>query len=141
MHLVPAERVQRRVIDGDRVCIAIEAIQDEAGLRSSSARFAVLADLTRLKVLLCIKAAGPISVSDLAVAADLKDDTTSQALRYLRAIRAVTAERNGRVMRYEIADAGLDRLLDQVVSRVKLGQDEGPVRRLGAQTRRHARTK
>jgi DNA-binding transcriptional ArsR family regulator len=141
MHLVPAERVQRRIIDGDRVCMAIEAIQDEAGLRSSSARFAVLADLTRLKVLLCIKAAGPISVSDLAVAADLKDDATSQALRYLRTIQAVTAERDGRVMRYQIADTVIDRLLDQAVSPVELRQNEAPVRRLGAQTRPQATTK
>jgi ArsR family transcriptional regulator, lead/cadmium/zinc/bismuth-responsive transcriptional repressor len=116
MHLVPGDRAHRRIIDGDRVCTAIEAIHDEPGLRSSAARFAVLADLTRLKVLLCIKAAGPISVSDLAVAADLNDDTTSQALRHLRASHAVTAERDGRVIRYQIADPLLDHLLDQAVA-------------------------
>ena len=118
MHLVPTERAHRRVIDGDRVCIAIEAIKDEPGLRSSATRFAVLADLTRLKVLLCIKAAGPISVSDLAVAADLNDDTTSQALRHLRASQAVTAARDGRVIRYEIADPVIDQLLDQGAAQV-----------------------
>ena len=111
-----ATRAHRRIIDGERVCTAIEAIQDERGLRSSAARFAVLADLTRLKVLLCIKAAGPISVSDLAVAADLNDDTTSQALRHLRASQAVTAEHDGRVIRYQIADPLLDHLLDQAVA-------------------------
>jgi DNA-binding transcriptional ArsR family regulator len=116
MHLVPAERAHRRIIDGDRVCTAIEALEDETGLHSSAARFSVLADLTRLKVLLCIKAAGPISVSDLAVAADLNDDTTSQALRHLRASQVVTAERDGRIIRYEIADPIIDGLLDQTVS-------------------------
>jgi DNA-binding transcriptional ArsR family regulator len=113
MHLVPPERAHRRIIDGDRVCTAIEAIQDEPSLRSSAARFAVLADPTRLKVLLCIKAAGPISVSDLAVAADLNDDTTSQALRHLRASQAVTAARDGRIIRYRMADPIIDGLLDQ----------------------------
>lgn len=116
MHLVTAERAHRRIIAGDRVCTAIEALHDETGLRASAARFAVLADLTRLKVLLCIKAAGPISVSDVAVAADLNDDTTSQALRHLRASQAVSAERDGRVIRYQIADPVIDQLLDQAAA-------------------------
>lgn len=111
MHLVPPERAHRRIIDGDRVCTAIEAIEDKPGLRAWSTRFAVLGDLTRLKVLLCIKAAGSISVSDLAVAADLKDDTTSQALRHLRARQVVTAERDGRIIRYQIADPAIEDLL------------------------------
>jgi DNA-binding transcriptional ArsR family regulator len=108
------------MIDGDRVCTAIEAIQDEPGLRSTAARFAVLADLTRLKVLLCIKAAGPISVSDLAVAADLNDDTTSQALRHLRASQAVSAQRDGRVIRYQITDPVIDHLLDQALAPARI---------------------
>jgi DNA-binding transcriptional ArsR family regulator len=120
MHLVPAERAHRRIIEGDRVCTAIEAIQDEPGLRASAARFAVLADPTRLKMLLCMKAAGPISVSDLAVAADLNDDTTSQALRHLRASGTVSTERDGRVIRYQIADPVIDRLLDQTVAPARI---------------------
>lgn len=116
MHLVPAERAHRRIIDGDRVCAAIDAIRDESALRSAAARFAVLADLTRLKVLLCIEAAGPISVSDVAAAADLNDDTTSQALRHLRASGAVIAERVGRVVRYQIADPYIGQLLGHISS-------------------------
>jgi DNA-binding transcriptional ArsR family regulator len=112
MHLVPSQQAHRRIIDGDRVCAAIQALEDEPGMRTWSSRFAVLADLTRLKVLLCIKAAGPISVSDLAVAAGLNDDTTSQALRHLRASQVVTAERDGRIIRYRIADQYIKELLD-----------------------------
>lgn len=111
MHLVPQERAHRRIIDGERVCAAIEALDDEAGLRAAANRFAVLADLTRLKVLLCVRAAGPISVSDLAVAAGLNDDTTSQALRHLRAAQVVTAERDGRVIRYRLSDPDIEELL------------------------------
>ena len=111
MHLVPPERAQRRIIDGDRVCSAIEAISDEPFLRSSVARFAVLADLTRLKVLFCIKAAGPISVSDLAAATGINDTTVSQTLRYLRATQTVTAERDGRIIRYRLAPGPVAALL------------------------------
>lgn len=117
MHLVPSERAHRRIIDAERVCAAIESIGDEPGRRTWSERFAVLADPTRLKVLMCIMAAGPISVSDLAVAADLNDDTTSQSLRYLRAGQIVAAERDGRVVRYRIVDPAIADLLRQTAAR------------------------
>jgi DNA-binding transcriptional ArsR family regulator len=116
MHLVPPERAHRRIIDGDRVCAAIEVLEDQSAVHLWASRFSVLADPTRLKVLLCIKAAGPISVSDLAVAADLNDDTTSQALRHLRASHAVTTERDGRVVRYRIADPSIEHLLNGVTT-------------------------
>ena len=116
MHLVPERLAGRRIIEGDRVCAAIEAVDDHALIHTWSSRFSVLADVTRLKVLLCIKAAGPISVSDLAVAADLNDDTASQALRHLRAHQVVTATRAGRIVRYQIADPNVDYLLDRVAT-------------------------
>jgi DNA-binding transcriptional ArsR family regulator len=118
MHLVPSERAHRRIIDSERVCTAITAIEDESRLRSWSNRFGVLADPTRLKVLLCIKAAGPISVSDLAVAADLNDDTTSQALRHLRASQVVATQRDGRIVRYTVVDPAIEDLLNHAVAPV-----------------------
>ncbi|MBV9661724.1 MAG: helix-turn-helix transcriptional regulator [Acidimicrobiales bacterium] len=114
MHLVPSERAHRRIIDGERACVAIAALQDQPSIHQWSSRFSMLADPTRLKVLLCIKAAGPISVSDLAVAADLNDDTASQALRHLRAGQAVCTEREGRIVRYRVADPVIEGLLERV---------------------------
>ena len=111
MHLLPAERRGQRVIDGERVCQAIEAIGDAAALRSRAAQFAVLSDPTRLTVLTCIGAAGPISVSDLAAATGITDTTVSQTLRHLRASRTVAAERDGRVIRYRLADSAIAALL------------------------------
>ena len=116
MHLVPAERAERRIIDQEKVCQAIEGLGDLAPARTWSQRFALLGDPTRLRLLLCIKAAGPISVSDLAVAADLNDDTVSQTLRFLRASHTVTSERDGRVIRYQLADTVIAELLDRVIS-------------------------
>jgi ArsR family transcriptional regulator, lead/cadmium/zinc/bismuth-responsive transcriptional repressor len=105
VHLLPSERSGHRVIDGERVCEAIAAIScPSADVAARAAAFAVLGDPTRLTLLIAIKAAGPISVSDLAAATGLNDTTVSQTLRYLRAAQVVTAERDGRVIRYQLAD-------------------------------------
>jgi DNA-binding transcriptional ArsR family regulator len=114
MHLVPAERAHRRIIDGDKVCEAIGSLDDPATLRSWARRFAVVGDPTRLRLLVCIHAAGPISVSDLAVAADLNEDTVSQTLRFLRASQSVVGEREGRVIRYRLADLAIQQLVELV---------------------------
>lgn len=112
MHLVPSERAHRRVIDTERVCQAIDALDDPTAVRARAQRFAILGDPTRLSLLLCIQAAGPISVSDLAVAADLNNTTVSQTLRFLRGHQIVTTQRDGRVIRYQLADNSIAELLN-----------------------------
>jgi Predicted transcriptional regulators len=97
MHLVPPERAHRRIIDDHRVCEAIAGVGDSRDVRTWAARFAALSDPARLTLLLCIHAAGPICVSDLAVAADMNDTAVSQSLRLLRSEGIVTAHRDGRV--------------------------------------------
>jgi ArsR family transcriptional regulator, lead/cadmium/zinc/bismuth-responsive transcriptional repressor len=116
MHLVPQERRSQRVLDGEQVCHAISAIGDPENVVTWSQRFALLGDPNRLALLLCIHHAGPISVTDLAVATDMRDTTVSQALRLLRANGTVVAERDGRVVRYAMADPGLGDLLERVTS-------------------------
>jgi ArsR family transcriptional regulator, lead/cadmium/zinc/bismuth-responsive transcriptional repressor len=112
VHLLPAERLGHRIIDGERVCEAIAAITcPSADVQARAKTFAVLGDPTRLTLLIAIKAAGPISVSDLAAATGLNDTTVSQTLRYLRAAQVVTTERDGRVIRYQLADGPLAALV------------------------------
>jgi ArsR family transcriptional regulator, lead/cadmium/zinc/bismuth-responsive transcriptional repressor len=111
VHLLPAERSGHRVIDGERVCEAIAALACPEAIEARARDFAVLGDPTRLTLLTCIGAAGPISVSDLAAATGLNDTTVSQTLRYLRAARAVTAERDGRVIRYKLVPGPVTALL------------------------------
>ncbi len=111
MHLLPADRSGQRVIDGERVCRAIEALGDPEELQARARQYAMLGDPTRLMVLTCIKSAGPISVSDLAAATGINDTTVSQTLRYLRATGTVLAERDGRVVRYRLADTAVAALL------------------------------
>jgi ArsR family transcriptional regulator, lead/cadmium/zinc/bismuth-responsive transcriptional repressor len=114
MHLASAEQAQRRIIDDHKVCEAIEGLGDPVNAQTWAQRFAVLGDPTRLRLLLCIRAAGPISVTDLAVAASLNDATVSQTLRFLRASNTVATERDGRVIRYQIADPAISELIEQV---------------------------
>ncbi len=111
MHLLPAGRAGHRVIDEERVCRAIASLGRPEAIRIQAQHYAVLADPTRLTLLTCISAAGPISVSDLAAATGLLDTTVSQALRHLRAAQIVSAQRDGRVIRYVLADHPVAALL------------------------------
>jgi ArsR family transcriptional regulator, lead/cadmium/zinc/bismuth-responsive transcriptional repressor len=114
MHLVPAERQNRRILESDRVCEAIGALGDPTNLHVWANRFNLLGDPSRLALLLAIAEAGPISVTDLAVATDMNDTTVSHALRLLRAAEIVVARRDGRMIRYELGDAPIRQLLGQV---------------------------
>jgi ArsR family transcriptional regulator, lead/cadmium/zinc/bismuth-responsive transcriptional repressor len=112
VHLLPAERSGHRVIDDERVCQAIEALYHGADIEARAKTFALLGDPTRLTLLTCIKAAEPISVSDLAAATGINDTTVSQTLRHLRAADAVSFERDGRVIRYRLTNGPVAALLD-----------------------------
>ncbi|MGW1025701.1 ArsR/SmtB family transcription factor [Streptomyces sp. NPDC002577] len=104
MHLVPAERADRRTIDGHRVCDAIAAIGEPRRVRAWAERFSLLADPGRLALLLALQQTGPLAVSDLAVATGMNDPAVSQALRLLRAAGIVAGEKEGRVVRYRVVD-------------------------------------
>jgi ArsR family transcriptional regulator, lead/cadmium/zinc/bismuth-responsive transcriptional repressor len=69
--------------------------------------------VSRLALLLSIAHAGPISVTDLAVAADYERSHVSQPLSLLRASGTVVARRDGRIIRYRLADDEIARLLKQ----------------------------
>ena len=99
------------MIDGERVCLAVAALPSPEEISDRARQFAILGDPTRLTLLTCIKDAGPISVSDLAAATGINDTTVSQTLRYLRATQTVTAERDGRIIRYRLARGPVAALL------------------------------
>jgi DNA-binding transcriptional ArsR family regulator len=114
VHLVPADRRNRRILEDERVCQAIDAVGDLSNVSTWAGRYALLGDPSRLALLLSIAQAGPISVTDLAVAVDMNDTTVSQALRLLRAAGTVVARRDGRIVRYELADELIRPLLEHV---------------------------
>ncbi len=113
MHLVPADRADRRTIDGHRVCDAIAAIGEPGHVRTWADRFSLLADPKRLALLLALHRTGPLAVSDLAIATGMNDPAVSQALRLLRAAGVVEGEKEGRIVRYRVVDADITSLLKQ----------------------------
>jgi ArsR family transcriptional regulator, lead/cadmium/zinc/bismuth-responsive transcriptional repressor len=116
VHLLPAERAGLRIIDAERVCQAVAAFDPE-DVSARARNFAVLADPTLLTLLTCISAAGPISVSDLAAATGIQEATVSQTLRYLRMAQVVSTERDGRIIRYQMADGPVAELLTAAKTR------------------------
>jgi ArsR family transcriptional regulator, lead/cadmium/zinc/bismuth-responsive transcriptional repressor len=117
MHLLPPERAGSPVIDESAVCRAIESLGEPSHIDAWSARFALLADPHRLAILVCVRDAGPISVTDLALATGMNATAVSQALRLLRTAKAVAGERDGRVIRYRLCDDDLDRVLAHATER------------------------
>jgi DNA-binding transcriptional ArsR family regulator len=115
MHLVPESRAHRRPIDEHTVCEAVEGIGDTARITEWATRFTLLGDTNRLSLLLAVHRAGPIAVSDLALATGISDTSVSQILRLLRASGTVAADKDGRVVRYRLTDPGMAALLDSTL--------------------------
>jgi DNA-binding transcriptional ArsR family regulator len=123
MHLVPEERAHRRPIDEHTVCEAVAGIGDPETVRGWADRFSLLADPGRLSVLLAIHRAGPIAVTDLALATGISESTVSQILRLLRVSGAVAAAKDGRVVRYRFTDPTLAPLLAPIPPLEHAGAD------------------
>jgi len=104
----------RRLIDPDRVAAATQGLGDRAVIDKWAQRFSVVADPSRLALLVSIHYAGEISVTDLAAVTGMSDTAVSQALRLLRAHGLVTPQRSGRVVRYRLADAAVHELIHHV---------------------------
>ena len=84
---------------------------EQAGLRATARYFRVLGDPTRLSILDEL-AAGPCSVSELARRVSAPQSRVSNHLACLRWCEFVVAERHGRQVLYELADAGVSELVE-----------------------------
>lgn len=89
--------------------------------------FALLSDPARVRVLFALLEAGETCVCDLAEMVDMSPSALSHGLRLLRTAGVVTNRRDGRMVRYRLADSHVRLLLD--VTREHLGH--GPQRTLG----------
>jgi ArsR family transcriptional regulator, lead/cadmium/zinc/bismuth-responsive transcriptional repressor len=114
MHQVETARHGERIVDPEQVCDAVAVLADRSALQRSAAVLDALGDPHRLSLLLALHHAGDLCVSDLAFAVEMTDSSVSHALRLLRAHGMVTAHREGRLVRYRVADGITTRLLDVV---------------------------
>ncbi len=110
----PRVSTDRKLIDPERVAAAVDGLGDRAVIDEWAQRFSVVADPSRLALLVSIHYAREISVTDLAAATGMTDTAVSQALRLLRAHGLVTPQRTGRVVRYRLADATVHELIHRV---------------------------
>lgn len=120
---MPPVMNSHRVIDPDQVCDATAVLADGAGVAHSAAVLDALGEVNRLSILLALRHAGDLCVSDLAVAVGMSDSAVSHALRLLRAHGMVAAHREGRLVRYRVTGELTRRLLD-VVSQGVVGDLE-----------------
>jgi DNA-binding transcriptional ArsR family regulator len=74
--------------------------------------FDLLSDPSRVRVLFALLEAGEMCVCDLAEMVDMTPSALSHALRLLRTAGVVTNRRDGRMMRYRLADSHVRLLLD-----------------------------
>lgn len=115
MHLVDPDGRDpdgTNVIDGELVCDTVAHLPDYEVMHGWVKRFALMADPTRLTILLCVRRAGEICVTDLAAAAQVRDTTVSQALRLLRVHEVVAPRRAGRIVYYRLVDDRIRAVLD-----------------------------
>lgn len=120
MHQVPPSLRAARVVDPGQVCDAVAVLSDSAAVERVAGVLGALGDVNRLGIVLALRHAGDLCVSDLALAVGMSDSAVSHALRLLRAHGMVTARRHGRLVRYRVTGALTEELLD-VVSAVVVG--------------------
>lgn len=88
--------------------------------------FALLSDSSRVRVLFALLEVGEACVCDLAEMVGMSQSALSHALRLLRTAGVVVNRRDGRTMRYRLADSHVRLLLD--VTREHLQHEQSPGR-------------
>jgi DNA-binding transcriptional ArsR family regulator len=98
--------------------VNIERLIDDSGYaRAAADAMQALAAPSRLRILARLHA-GPVTVGELAEAIGMEGSAVSHQLRLLRHLGLVVAQRDGRRMVYELHDAHVGEMLEQVVSHV-----------------------
>ena len=80
--------------------------------------FKIFADTTRIKILYALKGEGKC-VSELAELVGVSQSAVSHHLRDMRQVHLVRYERDGRNVRYALADTGVEAILAQGLSHIE----------------------
>jgi DNA-binding transcriptional ArsR family regulator len=117
-------------VDRAGVGRARAALPADGALAGIVAQLSLIADVTRMRLLLALRAAGELCVGDLALAAGVSDDAVGYGLRMLRTAGLVAFRRDGRVVYYRLAGGFPARLLDECVTALgRLAPRDGEERR------------
>lgn len=93
---------------------AVANVPGTVDVQGWAARFDLMSDPTRLKLLLCLHFSPEISVTRLAAAAGVSQTVVSQSLRPLRDREWAVMEKVGREHRYRLEDEALHTLLHTI---------------------------
>ena len=88
------------------------ALPDQDRLYSIAELFKVFGDMTRVRILYAL-ACTPMCVCDIAAALDMTQSAISHQLRILKQNRLVDFERDGKRIKYSMADSHISTMLDQ----------------------------
>ncbi|MCU1351299.1 MAG: transcriptional regulator, ArsR family [Acidimicrobiales bacterium] len=117
-----ADDCEARMVDAERVRAVRRAMPDpEVVEELAGGVFGMLADPSRLRLLISLLEAGELCVCDLAATTGLSESATSHALGLLRAHRAVKVRRHGRMAYYSLNDTHVRLLLDVAMEHVNHG--------------------
>jgi len=113
-----------RLVDPVRVAAVRRSLPDADVVEElANGVFALLADPSRLRLLMSLLEGGELCVCDLAAAAGMGESAVSHALRLLRAHRVVKVRRSGRMAYYSLTDGHVRMLLDVALAHVVDGDD------------------
>ena len=85
-------------------------LPDENSVRRIARFFALLSDPSRVKLLSALTIS-PLCVTDLADILKMNQTTVSHQLRLLRDLDVVTCERQGKILKYKIANPKINEIL------------------------------
>lgn len=85
-------------------------LPDNKSVTKIAGFFALLSDPSRVKLLSAL-AISPLCVTDLADIVKMNQTTVSHQLRLLRNLNVVSAERNGKIIKYSIANPKINEIL------------------------------
>ena len=85
-------------------------LPDDESVRKIARFFALLADPSRVKLLSALTIS-PLCVTDLADILKMNQTTVSHQLRLLRDLDVVSCERQGKILKYKIANNKINEIL------------------------------
>jgi len=101
--------------DAERLQIIRDNILSSDDAEQLAARFQMLADPGRVRMVYALLEAGELSVGDLASVVESSESATSHQLRQLRLVGLVRSRKAGRSVFYRVADTHVRLLLDVAV--------------------------